>query len=96
MLEIRGAARAMSPISLEAGGDVLEGAPAAGEQPEPAFAGQRSDAARRCGRGRRYRVPSAGGLLDGDVHTGAGAVLAGSARWASDGGPVKGGQILQK
>ena len=61
-----------------AGGDVLQGAPAGGEQGEPAFA----EAAQRAldgvaGAGTDIEFPAVGGLLDRDVHTDACAVVAG-------------------
>ena len=70
----------MSPILLGAGGDVPQGAPAAGEQGEPAFA----QAAHRAldgiaGAGVDMQFPPAGGLFDRDVDTDAGALVPGSA-----------------
>jgi hypothetical protein len=61
-----------------AGGDVLEGAPAAGEQGEPAFtqAGQGAlDGV--AGAGVYVQFLPAGGLFDGDEDAEAGAVVAG-------------------
>ena len=60
-------------------GDVLEGAPAAGEQGEPAF----SQAAQRAldgvaGAGIDIEVAAVGGLFDRDVDAYAGAVVAGA------------------
>jgi hypothetical protein len=71
-------------LILLAGGDVLEGAPAAGEQGEPAFA----QAAQRAehgvaGAGIDAGVPPASGLPDRDVHADASSFAAGIARVSS-------------
>ena len=61
-----------------AGGDVLEGAPALGEQGEPAFAEAAQGAQEGiAGAGGDIEFPSAGGLLDRDLDADAGAVVAG-------------------
>ena len=50
-----------------AGGDVLEGAPAAGEQGKPAFAQAAQGALDGvAGTGIEVRLPTAGGLFDGN------------------------------
>jgi hypothetical protein len=57
---------------------VLKGAPAAGEQGEPAFAQAAQGAEQRvAGAGIDIEVPPAGGLLDRDADADARAVVAG-------------------
>src|SRR5258708_31834953 len=80
-----------------AGGDVLQGAPAAGEQGDPAFA----EAAQRAldgvaGAGIDIGFPAVCGLLDRDVHPDARAVVAGISKgWqAGRGGPGQPGQDM--
>ena len=61
-----------------AGGDVLESAPALGEQGEPAFAETAQGALEGiAGAGANIEFPSAGGLLDRDMNADAGAAVAG-------------------
>ena len=64
-----------------AGGDVLEGAPAAGEQGEPAFS-QAAQGALDCvaGAGIDVEFPRAGRLFDGYMNADADAVVTGSAK----------------
>ena len=70
-----------------AGGDVLEGAPALGEQGEPAFA----QAAQRAlesvaGAGIDIEFAPVCGLFDGDVDAYSGAVVAGVGQGGQPGG----------
>jgi hypothetical protein len=79
------------------GGDVLEGAPAAGEHGEPAFAqaAQRAlDGVARAGVDVEF--PAAAGLLDGNQDADAGAFIAGIGQsgQAGGGGVVERGQCM--
>src|SRR6266480_1351742 len=78
-----------------AGGDVLEGAPAAGEKGEPAFAQAAQGALDGvAGAGADIEVPPIGGLFDGHVDAHSGAVVAGVGQGGQSGGGgvVEGGQ----
>ena len=78
-----------------AGGDVLQGAPAAGEQRESAFAQAAQGALEGvAGAGADIEFPPVCGLLGGDVDADACAVIAGVSQGGQPGGggPVKGGR----
>src|SRR5215471_2296466 len=78
-----------------AGGDVLQGAPAAGEQGEPAFAqAAQGPLDGVAGAGIDVQFTTAGGLLDGNQDADAGAVVArvGQGGQVTRGGPVESGQ----
>ena len=75
-----------------AGGDVLEGAPAAGEQRESAFAQAAQGAEQRvASTGIDIEVTPVRGLPDRDVHAGASAVVSriGQGGQPRSGGPVQ-------
>jgi hypothetical protein len=81
----------MSLILLGAGGDVREGAPAAGEQHEPAFAPAAQGAEQRvASTGIDIEVTPVRGLPDRDVHADASAVVS---RIGQGGQPLNGGPV---
>ena len=89
------AARAMFPIFAGAGGDVLECAPAAGEQCEPLFPEAAQGALDGvAGAGIDIEFLTARGLSDGDQDADARAVVAGIGEGGQlrRGGPVERGQ----